>query len=348
MDKLSVIIPIYNVEPYIRQCLDSVINQTYKNLEIILIDDGSPDNCGAICDEYAQKDDRIVVIHKQNGGVGAARNDGIKRATGEWVTFVDPDDWCELEYYKRMSDEMIDSVDIFCSGGCFREYGNETIECHAFTDSVLFEGREQTDFLMAKTLAAKKGDPANINIYSSGAVWDKLFNRSFLLQNQLRFDTTLHPMEDLLFNFLAFDKADRVATCSYIGYHYRQQVATSSGGRFNPRMPDMCTMTTNWLNDYMIHREPNESIQNAIHAETIKGFARSARCYFFHKDNLNPYKFTVAEISKLKHEPAFSDAIHSSNNQYLTRNQLILKYLLRLPWVWPLKLAYGVKQMLLG
>ena len=85
---LSVIIPVYNVELYLEQCLDSVINQTYKNLEIILVDDGSPDECPYICDEWKKKDDRIIVIHKPNGGVSAARNKGISIATGEYILFL--------------------------------------------------------------------------------------------------------------------------------------------------------------------------------------------------------------------------------------------------------------------
>lgn len=94
MDPLiSVIIPIYNVEPYLRQCLDSVINQTYRNLEIILIDDGSPDNCGSICDAYASKDERICVIHKENGGLSSARNAGLDICKGDYISFIDSDDF---------------------------------------------------------------------------------------------------------------------------------------------------------------------------------------------------------------------------------------------------------------
>ena len=94
MDPLiSVIIPIYNVEPYLRQCLDSVINQTYRNLEIILVDDGSPDNCGVICDVYASKDKRICVIHKENGGLSSARNAGLDICKGEYISFIDSDDF---------------------------------------------------------------------------------------------------------------------------------------------------------------------------------------------------------------------------------------------------------------
>ena len=118
MDTISVIIPVYNVEPYIRQCLDSVVHQTYKNLEIIIVDDGSPDNCGAICDEYAANDERIQVIHKENGGLASARNTGIEYASGEWIAFVDSDDWCKTDYYEQLMSHMCkDPVDIFWAGG---------------------------------------------------------------------------------------------------------------------------------------------------------------------------------------------------------------------------------------
>lgn len=92
---ISIIIPVYQVEPYLRKCLDSVVNQTYKNLEIILVDDGSPDRCGTICDEYAAGDERIVVIHQDNQGVSAARNAGLQIARGDYIQFIDSDDWVE-------------------------------------------------------------------------------------------------------------------------------------------------------------------------------------------------------------------------------------------------------------
>lgn len=92
-EKISIIVPVYNVEPYLRQCLDSVVNQTYRNLEIILVDDGSPDNCGTICDEYAAKDKRIHVVHKENGGISSARNAGLAICKGDYISFIDSDDF---------------------------------------------------------------------------------------------------------------------------------------------------------------------------------------------------------------------------------------------------------------
>lgn len=99
-EKISIIIPVYQVEAYLPKCLNSVIRQTYKNLEIILIDDGSKDRCGRICDEYAKRDSRIRVIHKENAGVANARNDGIKYATGDFISFIDSDDWIAGDAYE--------------------------------------------------------------------------------------------------------------------------------------------------------------------------------------------------------------------------------------------------------
>ena len=105
---VSVVVPVYNVEPYLCRCVDSILDQTYQNLEIILVDDGSPDNCPAICDEYAEKDARVKVIHKVNGGVSDARNVGMKSATGKYLTFIDSDDWAGSTYIEHLFNAIKD------------------------------------------------------------------------------------------------------------------------------------------------------------------------------------------------------------------------------------------------
>lgn len=102
MAEISVIVPVYKVEKYIYECIDSVLNQTYANIEIILVDDGSPDRCGEICDEYAQKDNRVIVIHQQNAGLSAARNAGIRLATGKYICFIDSDDYVSPDYCQTL------------------------------------------------------------------------------------------------------------------------------------------------------------------------------------------------------------------------------------------------------
>ena len=125
-DLITIVVPVYNVEKYLRKCIDSILNQTYKNLEIILVDDGSPDNCGQICDEYAKKDNRIKVIHKENGGVSQARNVGIDNSNGEFIAFVDPDDYIEKEMLYKLKNN-IENVDL---SGCGSQkiLGNNIIE----------------------------------------------------------------------------------------------------------------------------------------------------------------------------------------------------------------------------
>ena len=121
---ISIIVPVYNCECYLHQCVDSILAQTYKNLEIILADDGSEDCSGLICDEYAQKDKRIKVIHKQNGGQQEARNAGIAVAQGELIGFVDSDDWIEPQMYEKLFDAM-DDADLITSGIIKHDqYGN--------------------------------------------------------------------------------------------------------------------------------------------------------------------------------------------------------------------------------
>ena len=110
MNKLiSIIIPVYKVEEYLEKCVDSVIKQTYDNLEIILVDDGSPDNCGKICDQYSKKDKRVKVIHKENGGLSDARNAGIDISRGEYISFIDSDDYVEIDYIETLYNSIIKS-----------------------------------------------------------------------------------------------------------------------------------------------------------------------------------------------------------------------------------------------
>ena len=108
MPKISVIIPVYNIENEVTRCIDSVMNQSFRDLEIILVDDGSIDNSGSICDEYQQRDVRIRVIHKENGGLSDARNVGMDAATGEYLAFVDGDDWIDVNMYKDMYEYMLE------------------------------------------------------------------------------------------------------------------------------------------------------------------------------------------------------------------------------------------------
>lgn len=344
--KISVIIPVYKVEPYLRQCLDSVVNQTYRNLEILLVDDGSPDNCGAICDEYAQNDERIIVIHKENGGLSAARNDGIERATGEWITFVDSDDWCEKDYYEQLLASIrSQNVDVFCAGGNYSEHDAETEIVLTIKKDILYCQKKEMDGLMAKVLTPFYGELDGIGNGTLGSPWDKMYSREFIEKYHLQFDVSSKAWEDLWFNFQVFDKARVVGGCSFIGYHYRF-VETSITKGFNPYKPEINYEFIVKLCSYMKYREDSDLLQQAIAARCIGLFLNSLKCYYFHPANIKPLFEVSNEIKDMKTWPHFHDAIKSNNNQYLSTNQIFFKYLLRLPWIWPVKIAYLAKSML--
>lgn len=168
---ISVIVPVYNAEKYIHRCVDSIINQTYTNLEIILVDDGSPDNSGVICDEYAEKDDRIVVIHKENKGVYTARNAGLDICTGEYIAFVDSDDYIESEMYEIMlSESLKDNVDIcVCQWQYENQDGQRIIDLNKINNTIY---GKKTSIEFAEYLYGSS--------YENGVVcaaWNKLYRK---------------------------------------------------------------------------------------------------------------------------------------------------------------------------
>ena len=171
VDKLiSIIIPVYKAELYLDRCLESVVNQTYKNLEIILVDDGSPDNCPKMCDEWAKKDKRIKVIHKTNGGVSKARNEGLKIATGEYVQFVDSDDYLSLTFCEDLSKAYTDDVDLVISGFTM-VYDDKEVETSIKIDHAL-NIKENIDVFF-KSLGLGMIYPP----------WNKLFRRELIKCN---------------------------------------------------------------------------------------------------------------------------------------------------------------------
>lgn len=344
---ISVIIPIYNVEPYLRQCLDSVANQTYQNLEIILIDDGSPDTCGAICDEYASRDHRIRVIHKRNGGVGAARNDGIRAAAGEWIAFVDPDDWLELNYYEQMVSLIpTGGADVLCVSGNYNEQRSGPVVARIF--DVCDAGLVDRQTLIKKTLVPGYGlkelcDKSNLSV-----PWNKLFRTAFLKKEHIEFDLLLHPGEDTIFNLSVFERANDVVACECIGYHYRTYIETASMNRFNPNWPSMRKRYIEKLVAILSRQPDKNDYQEALIFSAFKLMETNLRCYFFHPSNSKPYSEVAAELRAMKHEPLFHAAIWNHKNAYLSWKEILLKHVLRLPWVWPVKLCYMGKRFVDG
>lgn len=210
MPKISIIVPVYKVEEYLPRCIDSILAQTFKDFELILIDDGSPDNCGKICDEYAKNDYRIKVLHIENGGVSNARNTGINEAVGEYISFVDSDDVIHPQYYEAMLKNADDADVVYC------EYKKFTQECE-------FERIKNCD-----TQVYYGKDIFSNPSLSFCNVWNKIIRKN-LLDNH-RFDTNLKNAEDSLFAFDLLTKCNKVVYIKHqmYGYFIRQSGASIS------------------------------------------------------------------------------------------------------------------------
>ncbi len=211
---ISVIVPVYKVEAYLKKCVDSIINQTYKNLEIILVDDGSPDGCSKLCDKLAEEDKRIVVIHQGNKGVSSARNAGIDIAKGEYIMFVDGDDWLPRNAAEKLVCSITQNGADFCYGA--------TKEIHVLKNRI-------PDNVPDTTI--QKEDANNLLPFiqkMAKTPWGKLFRRRLLNDYHIRFDKDIKFHEDTIFLYRFLQKCQTLSSVSNITYYYNRLVFASA------------------------------------------------------------------------------------------------------------------------
>ena len=203
MNKISVIVPVYNTEKFLSQCLGSIVNQTYKNLEILIIDDGSPDKSDAVYEKYAMQDNRIKIIKQKNAGISAARNAGLRFATGDWVHFVDSDDYLDIDYYEKMICAAQDINPDIIAGGVISQNSN-LYNIQYKTRCILFSNTEK--FMQTNAL-------------KNCTVWRYIFKREFLTQNNMKFAVG-KIFEDMLYIPNAILRAKCIVTVPGANYHY--------------------------------------------------------------------------------------------------------------------------------
>lgn len=215
---ISVIVPVYNAEKYLRRCIDSVLAQTYTDFELLLIDDGSKDKSGEICDEYAQKDARVRVFHKENGGVSSARNLGLDNAKGEWITFVDSDDWAKPYYIEHLV-ASIDGADLVVAYATICKKDENAVEEHYQACRVL---SDNFSILFTKNAMSWHTSP-----------WSKLYNTQIIQTNDLRFEEDVRIGEDAIFLYTYMLLTKVINIVSYTDYCYQSEVGGSLTKRIN-------------------------------------------------------------------------------------------------------------------
>lgn len=208
---ISVIVPVYNAEAYLKDCLNSIVRQTYKNLEIILVDDGAKDSSGFICDEFAAVDNRIVVIHRENEGVSSARNHGLEIATGELIAFVDADDVLPVDAYENLINCGAAEHIVMGRMQLMSEHG-ELLE----SSRSQWQKEVLKDELLTDLFAERK-------FTYLGFAWDKLYKRSIIEQDRLRFEPDILLNEDRLFVFQYLMHCEKMFFCDDVVYYYRQR-----------------------------------------------------------------------------------------------------------------------------
>lgn len=223
MPKISVIVPIYNVEPYLRKCIDSILNQEFTDFELLLVDDGSTDASGIICDEYALKDTRIKVFHTSNRGVSAARNLGMDEAESEWICFVDSDDWVEPNYLSSFMDEYLKEDVLLVQ--------------RILIDDATVAGKEPVTFMTTLEVDPDDKHAIYAGMFGKGAsACAKLYNMGLIRKNNLHFRGELTIAEDIMFllTYLAIVKDVRLLP--FAAYHYMLRDSFSLTKSFHPSL----------------------------------------------------------------------------------------------------------------
>lgn len=208
MRKISVIIPVYNAAKYLKVCLDSIMQQTYRNLEVLLVNDGSTDNSLAIAFSYAEYEERIVVIDQENQGASAARNQGLLQATGDYIAFVDADDWLEPDYFQALSAGFVHDADLIC--------------CGYFDHSIYGTHVPVNDFLHAGTLLERSALTQTLIKGTAGVPWAKLFKQSIIREHNIRFLSDVKMSEDLIFNLEYVQYIRKATIIPKHLYHYNR------------------------------------------------------------------------------------------------------------------------------
>lgn len=311
-DLISIIVPVYNVDKYLRNCVDSILGQTYRNIEIILIDDGSKDQSGKICDEYKKIDDRVIVIHQKNSGVSSARNKGIELSKGKWITFVDSDDWIEKDFCKVLYTKAIENqCDVALCG--YNRVGESNIE------TININGHD--NILGSKEYMINSLNPQT----GFGFCHMKLFNKNIIKNN--RFDEKLLVGEDAIFNEMISKNINRAIFIKKALYNYRMNM-NSVVKKYDENYANkyLNSMKINKEYIFKYYKDSKEIIQNyynyvAYHVLLV------AVNYCYNPDNKTKNKRkSLKEVCNYKE---FRDGIKNSNYNNISTTRKITLFTIK-------------------
>lgn len=344
MPRISIIVPCYNVERYLEQCLDSLTGQTLRDIEIIMVDDGSPDGSGAICDRYAQKDDRVKVIHKVNGGVSAARNDGLAAATGEYVFFCDGDDWmpqdaCEL-LWAEAEQTHADVIfgDIWRCWSSADEYMRLFASPFRSRDPAFIRELIRTNFYYTYCPSIPETDRAD-GCY--GGPWNKIVKRKMLVEKGIRFDLRVKGIyDDVIYSGYVLANAEQVA---YIGkpvYCYRQ-VPSSMTRVFKKNILDINQAIFQSWEEFLESADPEGELRTAYLANVLRRLDHAVGVYFVTPANPAPKRDRKRELAALVKLEPYRSAARNVERRRLSKRHKVLASMTARGWISGLWMVYS-------
>lgn len=321
---VSIVVPIYKVpEKYLRQCIESCIGQTLHNLEIILVDDGSPDNCGKICDDYAKKDNRIKVIHKENGGLAAARNTGQDAAIGETLMFLDGDDWLSPDCCEKAYEALVDNDVELVMFDTINNYSNTAIIQYSFNDGKgqrLFV-KEQCRKLQAMVL--------DFN-YNIAMVCMKLIKMDYLREHQIRHvDELRQGAEGFVFNIQLFEYLEKAFYLDMPLYHYQyNDCSISRTASVKNNM--LVVRCMEWIDEYIKKSRNPINLHYCVLNRMLYIICTTAITGYFNPYYKKSHKEKINEFRVFMAEPLVKEAMASNVNYNLNLQRKIIIILIRL------------------
>ena len=265
--KVSIIVPIYNVKEFLAECVESLINQDYKNIEVLLIDDGSTDGSSQLCDELTLKDQRIKVVHKENGRTHSARNLGVSIATGEYVMFIDPDDWFDLDCVSTLVGEIEEHNLDVARFNYVREFGNHSVKKeNNILENKVYVGKEIIEVLR-KTVGltgSELAHPENMNFLAS--VCFNIYRKSIFTEYNLEFfDIKKYGgFVDGYFNITYFLHVNRFKFIDKCFYHYRKTNSASASAKYKENFSERQLMLFNEIKELILENKLDEELEMAI------------------------------------------------------------------------------------
>ena len=318
---VSVIVPVYKVpEKFLKKCIESLIGQTLENIEILLVDDGSPDDCGKICDEYANKNENIKVIHKENGGLSAARNTGCENAHGKWMMFVDGDDWVESDMCNLMYNAgEKNNVDLVLSG-LMKDYGKTSTEYKIrLEDGKVYQGKE-CKWLQQQLLVY------NANVAFAYA---KLIRRSVVVDYQIYHDEVLKQgAEALEFNLRLFEKVNSATFVKEPLYHYmyNDNSISASHDEANHEFVIQCFEK---IRKFIDSSENRDMLIPWFDNRLLYVIVTTAISGYFNPTNLEPYKDKKRKYKVYLQKKIVQDALKTSNTKGIGKQREIVLFLIK-------------------